>query len=127
VARKRRSTMNLLDAGRRRRARKWFASPFSKAVSLMFSGLVAFLLAFGSLVLPGGPVVAVLLFSLGMLLSLLPLGVGCPRCGHSIILPIEPIEKRRALHFGTPTRRCRKCGNRLDRPNDEPAAPSRSV
>ena len=55
-----------------------------------------------------------------ILVGLLPAGIGCPKCGHSIILPAEsPLERpwTLKLHFGAPTRRCRTCGNRHDSSN----------
>ena len=55
-----------------------------------------------------------------ILVGLLPAGIGCPKCGHSIILPAEsPLERpwTLKLHFFAPSRRCRKCGNCLDRSN----------
>jgi hypothetical protein len=102
-------------------------SPFRKAVVLNVGGVLAILLAAASLLLPGGPVVGVVLFALGMLLLLLPLGVTCPKCAHSIILPAENlltlVERQpfRPIAY-VPSRTCRKCGYPLDRSNEDNAS-----
>lgn len=58
----------------------------------------------------GGPVLGVLLFSAALLLLLLPAGVACPQCGHSIVMPVR---NTFTLVLYVPSRRCRKCGFQL--------------
>jgi hypothetical protein len=102
-------------------------SPFGKAVALNVGGVFAMLLAPASLLVPGGSVIGVVLFALGMLLLLLPLGVTCPKCGHSIILPAESLSIQRRpfrLTAYIPSRTCRKCGYPLDRSHED--TPSRA-
>jgi hypothetical protein len=64
--------------------------------------------------------IGVVFFTLGMLLLLLPLGVICPKCGHSIILPVgDPRERPLRLIAYVPSRTCRKCGYPLDRSHED--------
>ena len=52
-----------------------------------------------------------------LVVGLLPLGIACPRCGHSIVLPVEPPFSRLGplqAKVRFPSRRCRKCDLPLD-------------
>ena len=84
-------------------------SPFRKASALTLAGVVAMLLVPASFLLPGGPVIGAILFSTGLVLLLLPIGVTCPRCGHSVVLPAQEPFTFKLAWYG-PRRICPKCG-----------------
>ena len=100
-------------------------SPFQKAVRLQLAAVAIAVLGFagGSAALMLGQQNTAFAVWVGFLLPALvfvgwlPAGIACPKCGLSVIgAAVSAEEAARGLrfHFAVPSRRCRKCGDRLD-------------